>query len=290
MSFNGINDIFKELNERGLINLPNDAPKSEEELIEQRRQASELRCKMQNATKGNLNEKDGYDCPICLNRGSWIESRQRGKFFEEVMVMCKCNRTRKALRRLQESGLKEIVTDYRFDNFETSQEWQKEMLSIAKKFTNDFEGKWLFIGGTSGSGKSHICTATAITLLKKEKDVKYMLWRDEASRLKSLLNKGEYSEELEYYKEVDVLYIDDLFKTGKSENQRVQRPTSGDINLAYEILSSRNVRKKTTIISTECSLSDLMEIDEAIAGRIKQMCGEYCLSISKDKNKNYRMR
>ena len=289
---NNINDILIELRKKGLLT-PQDivsSDLSEEKLIEQRRKTSELRCQINNSTKGNLNEKDGYDCPICLNRGSWIESRQRGKFFEEVMVMCKCNRTRKALRRLQESGLKEIVGDYRFDNFETTSDWQKLMFDTAKAFVNDYKGKWLFIGGQSGAGKSHLCTAVAISLLKKDNEVKYMLWRDEASRLKSLLNKGEYSEELEYYKEVDILYIDDLFKTGKNENQQVQRPTSADINLAFEILNNRAVQKKTTIISTECLLEEIFEIDEAISGRIKQMCGDYFLSISKDKDRNYRTR
>jgi DNA replication protein DnaC len=118
-----------------------------------------------------------------------------------------------------------------------------------------------------------------------------MLWRDEASRLKSLLNSEEYVNEIEYYKNVDVLYIDDLFKTGKSENQQTQRPTSADINLAFEILNNRAMKNKTTIISTECIIEELIDIDRAIAGRIKQMCGElYCLSIDRDKNKDYRLK
>jgi hypothetical protein len=32
----------------------------------------------------------------------------------------------------------------------------------------------------------------------------------------------------------------------------------------------------------------MFEIDEAIAGRIKQMCGEYCINISRGEGKNYR--
>ena len=117
-----------------------------------------------------------------------------------------------------------------------------------------------------------------------------MLWRDEAGRLKSLVNDEEYGDTIAEYKEVDVLYIDDLFKTGKSADRKFQMPTQGDINLAFEILNNRAMSGKTTIISTECTLPELIEIDEAIAGRIKQMSGDYCMSIAKDRNKNYRLR
>lgn len=269
-----------------------ETPKTEEEWVEFRRKTSEQKCRRHNETQGHLNEVDGYECEKCLNRGHWLESRSDGdKFFTEVMVMCKCNRVRKALRRLQESGLKHVVSDYKFDNFIATEDWQKSILQKSKQFVEDYEGKWLFMGGNSGAGKSHLCTAVAISILKKENEVKYMLWRDEAGRLKSLLNSGEYLDEIEYYKNVDVLYIDDLFKTGRTENKQTQRPTPGDINLAFEILNNRAVRKKTTIISTECTMTDLVDIDEGVAGRIKDMCGEeYCLNIGKDRAKNYRLR
>ena len=95
---------------------------------------------------------------------------------------------------------------------------------------------------------------------------------------------------IEYYKDVDVLYIDDLFKTGKAYGEEVQKPTAGDINLAFEIINSRVAQNKKTIISSESTIFELFDIDEAVAGRIKQMCGAYCISISKDAGKNYRKR
>jgi DNA replication protein DnaC len=290
---NNINDILIELNNRGLIKTPDTTPKTEDMLIAERKLASESKCKSFNISVGNLNEKDGYDCPLCLNRGSTLESRLVGKFYEEVMVMCKCNRVRKALNRLAQSGLKNVAKDYRLDNFVVEQPWQEEMLNTAQNYLNSFAFRhsWFFIGGASGCGKSHICTAVAIELLKRHYlDVKYMPWRDEASRLKSMLNIGTYSEELEYYKKVDVLYIDDLFKTGRSENQERQRPTAGDINLAFEILNNRMIDKKITIISTECLIDEIIDFDEALGGRIRYVCDDYCLNIGRDRNKNYRLK
>ena len=285
-------EIFEELNKRGL--LPDadveKKPLTEEERKERFRVSSQSKCDITNATKGNLNEIDGYDCPKCLNRGYSLISRENGGIYDEVMVMCKCKSIRKALSRLNDSGLKSVVSDYRFDNYKTDDEWQKKLLDTAKSFVDNGDGKWFFIGGQSGIGKSHLCTAIAISLLKKGNDVKYMLWQDESSELKRSLNNIPYSEELEAYKNVDVLYIDDLFKTGR-ENGGLQKPTLADIKLAFEILNTRIAKQKTTIISTECTLPELIEIDEAIAGRIKQLCGnEYCLSIGKDRTKNYRLR
>lgn len=284
-------EIFDELNKRGL--LPDvDANKSltDEERKEKFRASSQMRCDIANATKGNLDEKDGYDCPKCLNRGYSLVTKENGVIYDEVMVVCKCKSIRKALERLNDSGLKNVVSDYRFDNYAVEFDWQKKMLDTAKSFVDNNDGKWFFIGGQSGIGKSHLCTAISISLLKKGNDVKYMLWQDEVSELKWTLNNSPNSTQLETYKNVDVLYIDDLFKTGR-ENGGVQKPTLADIKIAFEILNTRIAKQKVTIISTECTLPELIEIDEAIAGRIKQLCGnEYCLSIGKDRTKNYRLR
>ena len=45
-----------------------------------------------------------------------------------------------------------------------------------------------------------------------------------------------------------------------------------------------------TIISTEKNVDDLIEIDEAIGSRIYQMSKKYCVQLSKDKEKNMRLR
>lgn len=285
-------EILEELNKRGLI-AEVDKEKKEltpEERKERSRIASESKCQTNNSTKGNLNESDGYDCPKCLNRGYFLVSKDCGTYYDEVMVICKCKSIRKALIRLADSGLKSVVSDYRFENYNTESEWQKKLLDTAKSFVDNGEGKWFFIGGQSGIGKSHLCTAIAISLLKRGNDVKYMIWQDEASNLKRAINNTPCANELEAYKNVDVLYIDDLFKTGREDGE-LQKPTLADIKLAFEILNTRIAKQKITIISTECTLPELIEIDEAIAGRIKQLCGnEYCLSIGKDRTKNYRLR
>jgi DNA replication protein DnaC len=141
---------------------------------------------------------------------------------------------------------------------------------------------------TGNCGKTHLCTAIAIDLLRKNHEVKYMLWKSDSRKIKN--DNFDGGNLIEYYKNVEVLYIDDLFKCGKNFGDEIQKPSGGDINIAFEIINSRVAQKKKTIISSESTLLELFDIDEAIAGRIKQMCGEYCISISRGDGKNYRKR
>lgn len=263
--------------------------KTEEELLEESRIYCEKQCKEYNETSGKLNEYDGYDCPICKNKGHTLVPEFYLNRYSQKQVTCKCDKTRRTIRALKRSGLEDVVQEYRFDNYEVKETWQKNALEIAKRYTENYQEHWLFIGGASGRGKTHLCTAAAIALLKKGNEVKYMLWRDEARRLKSIVNDPEYNRDIQFYKSVDVLYIDDLFKTGRGVGKSAQIPTEADINLAFEIINSRAIQRKPTIISSESTLIELVQIDEAIGGRIKQRCGEYYLNIGAKNTKNYRM-
>jgi DNA replication protein DnaC len=239
-----------------------------------------------NKRRGDLDKIDGYNCELCLNRGEFAKVNEYDGIYEQVVVHCACMKIRKSIRNLRRSGLNKVIDEYTIDNFTTTKPFQEKMLTVAKSYLDRGEEKWLAFLGASGCGKTHLCSAVAIELLRRGKEVKYMLWKDESRKIKNDNFDGDGTL-IEIYKNVEVLYIDDLFKTGKSEGG-LQKPTAGDINLAFEIINSRVAQKKVTIISSESSIDDLFDIDEAVAGRIKQMCGEYCLNISKGDGKNYR--
>ena len=265
-----------------------DRDKTEEEMLEESRISCENQCNWENEEIGHLNEVDGYDCKLCKNRGYFMKPSLYLGRYTTTQAPCRCEKTRRTIRALKHSGLEDVVHEYRFDNFEAKEPWQKTALEMAKRYTEEYKDYWLFIGGATGRGKTHLCTAVAVDLLKKGNEVKYMLWRDEARRLKSMVNEPEYNTEIKYYKSVDVLYIDDLFKTGRGVGKSAQMPTEADINLAFEIINSRAIQRKTTIISSESTLLDLLEIDEAIGGRIKQRCGDYYFNIGSKNTRNYR--
>lgn len=230
-----------------------------------------------------------YDCPICKNKMYELTVRKDGGIPVPVAVPCRCIELRKNLTRLEKSGLGDKISECTFEKFDATEGWQKTVKNAAVAFSQKPEG-WFFIGGASGSGKTHLCTAICKTLIDKGKEVKYMLWRDEATRLKAMVNDTEaYEREMRFLKNVDVLYIDDFFKTGNVNGTR-QLPTAADVNLAYELLNYRYNQKNTvTLITSECDVDDITAIDEAIGGRIIEKAA-YVLNISKTGNKNYRMR
>ena len=233
----------------------------------------------ENEEEGHLK---GVDCRKCKNRGYIVIVRDN----EQLMQTCDCMKVRKSLERIEKSGLKTAIEELRFDNFITPEKWQENMLNTAKAYVENGEKKWLFFGGNSGSGKSHLCTAVCGELLKRGKAVRYMMWRDEGTKLKSIVNESaEYSRMIGDLKEVEVLYIDDFLKV-----QRGQQPTPADINLAFEILNYRYANKLQTIISSEKTLDDILSIDDAVGGRIYQLAKGYGMSIAYDKNKNFRLR
>lgn len=242
----------------------------------------------ENRMEGQKHLYDGYNCDLCKNKGYIMKVADNGGLWEIVQTTCACDKSRRSIRNLKASGLENVLNDYRFDNYVAKEPWQQGVLDKAKKFVSDEGNHWFFMGGQSGAGKTHLCSAIAIDLLRKGIEVKYMLWKSDSRKIKN--DNFEGGDLIEYYKNVEVLYIDDLFKVGKSFGEEIQRPTAGDINIAFEIINSRVAQKKKTIISSESTLLDLFDIDEAVAGRIKQMCGEYCLNISKGEGKNYRKR
>jgi len=233
-----------------------------------------------NKSPGDIN--DGYDCEKCHNKGFIVIAEERNGHWYEKSLPCKCMKARKMLKRLSDSGLKGVVEKYSFDKFQTADIWQATLLQAAKDYAANPKG-WFFIGGQSGAGKTFLCTAIAVQLLRQQMEVRYMLWRDEAAAIKSIITESaEYQRRVDELKKVEVLYIDDLFKAGSGG------VTAGDINLAFEILNYRYMKEKPTLISTEQTLQQLLILDEAIAGRIAELAGGNCFNIRKDGSKNFR--
>lgn len=250
----------------------------------------QLACDRHNKEQGTLNESDGYNCSECNNN----EYRYKPYYDEiyqmwtEMAVPCKCQKTRKVLRRLKKSGLQDAINKS-FKNYETDTEWRKKLKEMVMKWLSE-KDKWLYIGGSPGSGKTHLCIAAMLKLLKEGKEVYYMLWREDIPKLKSLVTEHEeYERRMSELKNVDVLYIDDLFKTGRTENGAKQRPTAADINIAFEIINHRYVANKLTVITSECTTTELVDIDQALAGRIVEKSEPYCVSL-KGKDKDWRLK
>lgn len=249
-----------------------------------------------NAQEGARNRADGYNCPICKNKAyiAVLRCDEAGNYSRAIRE-CKCAETRRSIMRMQQSGLKNVISEYTFDRFEAVEPWQKAIKAAAVEYSKRPEG-WFALLGQSGSGKSHLCTAICREMLLRGNQVIYMLWRDDIAKIKQAAMGAQIDDEalelkklMDKFKAAKVLYIDDFFKTGKGKDDYAQRPTIADINYAFEIINYRyNNPGLITIISSELTEDELIEIDEAIGSRIHERAKTF--SIGKDRNKNYRFK
>lgn len=271
----------------------NDLPISSEERQRQLYELEKEKIELFNNERGNLDKEDGHNCEICKNRGYMWELGEYGDGLTHIYVPCECMKVRSMIKKIQRSGLKNIMLEYTFDKYSTNGEWQKNLKERAQAFLKDDTSDWFFIGGQSGAGKTHLCTAITAAYLKKNIAAQYMLWRDDVTKIKAVVNDvEEYHKLVDELKTVPVLYIDDLFKMGKNNQGIVQPPTVADINLAYEIINYRyNNSGLVTIISSEYTIGELVKIDEALGGRIseKTAANGFCINLKKDISKNYRL-
>lgn len=245
--------------------------------------SAKMRTDTLNASEGTLK---GYECKKCKNRGFFAKYREDGSLYMED---CSCIRTRKCIREMEESGLKESIRTLTFDAYVCKHPWQTTLKEAAQSYAYSKTG-WLLMGGQSGCGKTHLCTAVCRQRLLDGDEVRYMPWREKIAELKALsLDSNHRTQLMDRYKQAQVLYIDDLYKCGKTKDGSAH-PSFHDINLAFEIINYRYINKLRTLISTERTPEELVAIDEATGSRIIEMCEQHVYAIGKSQEKNYRLR
>lgn len=218
---------------------------------------------------------DGYVCPVCHGQGFSLSEDGR------MAYTCACRPVRRALSNLRCQGLDQAARAMTFSTFEAREPWQEQMLAASLAYAASEKPGWLFFGGQSGCGKTHLGTAASVALALRGQDFRYMPWTRAVYEIKAFATDERRSALIQQYIDVPVLYIDDLFKAP---------PTEADKHIAFEILSARYARDdRPTVISSERTLADLIAIDEALAGRIAERCGRaFLFSIARDPGKNHR--
>lgn len=231
-----------------------------------------------NSTTGNL---EHINCDKCNNRGNIMVVNERNNRYNYI-IRCECMNERESIERFKKSGLESLRQKYTFSKFKRDNEKSEAIYKLALEFLENIDKKeWFFVGGQVGSGKSHICTAICLNLLKSNK-LKFMEWIKDSTVIKGcVLDTVDYIKEISKFLYVDVLYIDDFFKGNISK---------ADIRLAFEILNYRYNNDLITIISSERNIDEILEIDEAIGSRIYQKAYNFTLEIEKDETMNFRLK
>ena len=227
-----------------------------------------------NKQPGNL---PGFRCPECLNRGYIVVVDENGR---RHTPECRCMARRRSEKIAEKSGLLDMLSEKTFKTWVCKEKWQKTAMDLAQEWANRPSG-WLFLAGAPGTGKTHLCVAVCGLLMDRGLECRYMLWRDVSVRAKAVVNnEPEYQKIVSPLKRVPVLYIDDLFKSGKG-----QSPTTGDVNLAFEILNARyNQKNLLTILSSEWTMEQILDIDEAVGSRIYERAKGHYVDLTGREN------
>ena len=225
-----------------------------------------------------------YECPECKDTGYIFGKDEKGYSYAKP---CKCRALKEAKARLERSGLAKEFMTKSFDNYRTCDVPQLvDAKETVMQYTRDFESRResdansLMLCGQVGAGKTHLGTACSRKLIEEGIPVIYMGYREEMTALKAkVTDELAYSSEINRYKKAQVLFIDDFLK-GKI--------TEADVNIVYEIVNYRYNNKLPIIISTEKTLDDLINFDEAIGSRLIEMCSGHIIVFS-GKKLNYRL-
>lgn len=213
-------------------------------------------------------------CPLCGGLGYTVRRGENGELFSRA---CRCEIIRQNQRRIERSGLGPLLEKCRLETFQTPEGWQKAAKQTAEAYLANSRGKWFFIGGSSGTGKTHLCTAMCGKLMEAGLPVKYLQWRADIPPIKAKVNDAEaYEAAIWPLKSIRALYIDDFLKGSI---------TGGDKNIAFDILNARyNDPNGITLISSELPIDKILEWDEAIGSRIAERAKEYTLNLRDKQN------
>lgn len=190
-----------------------------------------------------------YTCELCADSG-FVDTR-----------MCRCFKEMLITENIKSSGMGSLIEKQSFENFnldfyknnKDNYARMKNNLTDAKKFAEDFgKGvKTLVFIGSTGTGKTHLSTAIAKTVIEKGYEVLYdsaqnIVAAFEADRFKS--GYGPYEPKADKYLECDLLILDDL------GTEFVNQFT---VSCLYNLINTRQNKGLSTLISTNLDYDEL---------------------------------
>lgn len=231
-------------------------------------------------------EEKKYKCMTCKDTG-FISITFDGEEHPSLDILssqvqsmktCACKLKQQNEDSLKRTGID--LSEYKNKSFETFKRdtvLAIKMYDMAIKFLNDPNSKGIGYFGKSGTGKTHICIAICNELAKKGIIHKYFNYRRDMQQLRSLIfDEENYNKKLSEYLNIPVLYIDDFLKLAKNNNGSINIQ---ELQIAFDIVNTRYINKKTIIMSSEYTIAEIKEIDEALGSRLFEMITPYGLKV-----------
>ena len=171
--------------------------------------------------------------------------------------------------RVSASKIDKALLNRNFDSFEVSP--QNEAI-YRKMLEWSMSKNGICLGGEPGRGKTHLCLALAIRLMREMRDVYFtrpgiILTDLMALKINNHVdNINEYQQTLERLKSVEILFIDDLGTENLTEPKK---------EVIFEVMDERVKRKDSlrTFITTNLSWDHLTEkYHSRFTSRIEEIC------------------
>lgn len=231
------------------------------------------KCNMLNVEKNKILVDNGYASDYLEPKYKCIKCKDTGYINNK---RCDCFKKKLIDVYYNMSNISKIIADENFDNFNInlyseniSEDGVSARDNIKKIFRdvmfdiNDIENKpfnFLFTG-RSGLGKTFMCNCISKYIMDKGSSVIYMsAYKLFDAMLKQRFNKDNDSDSHSLLYDCDLLVIDDLGTEG------VNSATTAEF---FDIINSRLLDKKSTVISTNMSLLDINSTySERLASRI----------------------
>lgn len=180
--------------------------------------------------------KANCKCNVCNDTGYIITPQVN---MQPIIKECMCRQKRRLKAEWQERGFNADCNELTLSKFDGNRNRvSKKMKSISEDYISNYEGiqfeknNSIAFLGEPGTGKTHICIAIALELLKKGFKPVYFPYRDCIDMLIDLRisNKAKYDFKLSKYQKCNILFLDDVFKCGY---------TDAELRLLYKIVNYR---------------------------------------------------
>lgn len=220
-------------------------------------------------------ERTSFECSKCNDYGGYIVKEKDTEFWR----VCECSEQKKVARLMKSSAITDEFKNVGFGSFKL--DGKPSIIHDAYNCAMDYFKNYdqiksarrnsISLLGNPGSGKTHLLKAISNNLIQKKRvAVQYFPFVEGFNDLKN--NLSELETKINRMKDVEVLFIDDLFKGRKTA-------TEFQIEQIFAVVNFRYLNHKPLLISSEKDIDQLCDIDEALGTRIYEMSKDYTVLI-----------
>jgi DNA replication protein DnaC len=214
-----------------------------------------------------------FECDKCEDTGYVWDLEERKS------IKCECFQRRQIKDRLKACGITEDKHNLTLDKFEIYEDDPTliNAKALSRLYIDNFNdtNNWLAFIGQHGSGKTLLTHIIAMELINRDNPINvfYMSYLNDMRMLKACsMDNENYVRQQQTYLKATLLIIDDLFKDKFQNGKIIDVLSSSDMRHIMPILDYRYSNNLKTIISTESTIDQLIQLDGAIGWRIIQKC------------------